>query len=61
MRRIALELRWSRLIAAPVVGLVCIAAAWTETPGQNSHPGRVVGYIDGIRIERDGYYVFGWA
>jgi hypothetical protein len=28
---------------------------------QNSRAGRVVGYIDGIRLEGDGYYVFGWA
>jgi hypothetical protein len=51
----------SRWIAVFMVGLVCLVAGGTETQGQNSRPGGVVGYIDAVRFEGGQYYVFGWA
>jgi hypothetical protein len=61
MLSISPQLKWSRLLAVFVAGLFCVAPAWSAALAQNSRAGRVVGNIDGIRLEGDQYFVVGWA
>jgi hypothetical protein len=61
MPNISSKLKWSRLLVAFVAGLFCVASARSETLGQNSRAGRVVGNIDGISNDGGQLHVSGWA
>src|SRR5262249_46288217 len=49
---------WALVVAA---GSLWVSPLWPETPPRSQKVGRVVGHIDGVRFERDSYYVAGWA
>jgi hypothetical protein len=52
----------SRLVAVFAAGLLCVASSsWSETAGQSSRAGHVVGHIDGIRFEGEQFHIWGWA
>src|ERR1700719_2127736 len=61
MPRIAPKMAWPSLVAAVVVCLSFAKLTGPLAAGQGSHPGPVMGVIDGVAFEGDQYYVHGWA
>jgi len=48
-------------LRAALACLVCAGSVWLVAAARNSPTGLVTGVIDGVRLEGDQYYVFGWA
>jgi hypothetical protein len=49
------------LLIPLAVGGIDVAVCSSATQAQTSHPGPVIGVIDGVAFESDQYYVHGWA